>query len=60
MKRTIFCGKQGLALRGHRDDNLDWQANEAGTEGKFAQLVHFRAETDPVMAEYLSHHWISF
>ena len=23
LKITIFCGKQGLALRGHRDDKID-------------------------------------
>lgn len=53
LKITIFCGKQGLALRGHRDDKIDWQASEVGNQGNFAQLVHFRAETDKVLAEYL-------
>ena len=53
LKITIFRGKQGLALRGHRDDTIDWQASEAGNQGNFAQLMCFRAEIDPVMAEYL-------
>ena len=53
LKITIFCGKQGLALRGHRDDKIDWQASEVGNQGNFAQLVRFRADTDKVLAEYL-------
>lgn len=53
LKITISCGKQGLALRGHRDHKIDWQASEAGNQDNFAQLVRFRIETDPVMAECL-------
>ena len=25
LRIVILCGKQGLALRGHRDDRVDWQ-----------------------------------
>ena len=44
--KTKPCGKQGLPLHGHRDDKIDRQASEAGNH----KLVHFRAETDPVLA----------
>lgn len=34
-KIVIFCGKQGLALRGHRDDKVNWQCSESVNEGNF-------------------------
>ena len=44
LKIVILCGKQGLVLRGHRDDRIDWNAkDELLNEGNFVQLVHFRA-----------------
>ena len=24
LRIVLFCGKQGLAFRGHRDDRIDW------------------------------------
>ena len=53
LKIIILCGKQGLTLHGYRDDKIDWQVYESGNQGNFAKLVRFRAETDPVLAEYL-------
>ena len=47
----VLCGRQGLSLRGHRDD-LTHQ-DEDGSKGNFLELVHFRASTDPVLAEHL-------
>uniref|UniRef100_A0A1X7TIY2 TTF-type domain-containing protein n=2 Tax=Amphimedon queenslandica TaxID=400682 RepID=A0A1X7TIY2_AMPQE len=42
MKVVIVCGKQGLALRGHRDDNVDWTDEGYGrNEGNFIELVRF-------------------
>ena len=54
-KITILCGKQGLALRGHRDDRIHWEdEGEGSNEGNFVQLVKFRAETDEILADHLS------
>ena len=54
-KIVIFCGKQGLALRGHRDDRIHWEDEDRGTnEGNFVQLVRFCAETDKILANHLS------
>ena len=49
----MLCGKQGLALQGHRDDNVVW-TNEAESEsGNFIELVRFRAESDEVLRHHL-------
>ncbi len=53
-KVTILCGKQGLALRGHRDDNIQWEEGSSNNEGNFIELVRFRAETDKCLADHLS------
>lgn len=52
---VILCGKQGLALRGHRDDRVDWQSHlDRFNEGTSVQLVHFRAEKDSTLSDYLA------
>ena len=43
LKCVSFCGKQGLSLRGHRDDST---ASDASNKGNFIELVRFRAEND--------------
>ena len=49
---VLLCGKQGIALRGHRDDHISW--HEALTNhGNFIELVRFRAVTDSILAEHL-------
>ena len=55
-KIVLLCGKQGLALRGHRDDRISWEedANTHFNEGNFVKLIRFRAETDSVLAEHLA------
>ena len=54
-KVAIRCGKQGLAMRGHRDDKVQWDVEgEGSNEGNFIQLIRFRADTDKVLAEHLS------
>ena len=52
---VMLCGKQGLALRGHRDDNIVWasEGDEAANHGNFIELVRFRAETDEVLRNHL-------
>ena len=54
-KVALLYGKQGLAMRGHRDDRVQWEdEGEGSNEGNFIQLVRFRAETDKVLADHLS------
>ena len=53
LRIVLFCGKQGLAFRGHRDDRVDWSQEASINEGNFVQLVRFRAETDPALADHL-------
>lgn len=53
-KVVILCGKQGLALRGHRDDRIDWKTEASFNEGNFIQLIRFHAETDPILAKHLA------
>ena len=54
LRIVTLCGKQGLALCGHRDDRIDWQSEERLNEGNFIQLVRFRAEIDATLSTYLS------
>ena len=45
---------RGLPLRGHRDDRIDFgQGSIYSNQGNFIDLVHFRAETDEVLADHL-------
>ena len=54
LKIVILCGKQGIALCGHRDDGIHWEDDDGSlNEGKFMQLVRFRAETDTILADHL-------
>ena len=55
-KSLLLCGRQGLGLRGHRDDRIAWIEDDDGhsNEGNFVELVRFRAETDPVLADHLA------
>ena len=39
LKIVLLCGKQGLALRGHRDDGIDWSEESPSNKGNFVQLV---------------------
>ena len=51
---VMLCGKQGFALRGHRDDKINWE-EYSGNLGNFLELVHFRAETDEVLRKHLQY-----
>ena len=54
LKVIMLCGKQGLPLRGHRDDGVDLgQSIISSNKGTFIELVHFRAVTDEVLAKHL-------
>ena len=54
-KVVLLCGMQGLALRGHRDDHIEWdeEREESGNQGNFTALVRFRAETDEILKKHL-------
>lgn len=53
---VMFCGKQGLPLRGHRDDCIVWDREDTvnANQGNFLELVRFRAETDEVLRKHLA------
>ena len=49
----IFCGRQGIALRGHCDDRLD-EASESINHGNFHALLQFRIDAgDEALKEHL-------
>ena len=49
LKCLELCGRQGLALRGHRDD----EASSALNKGNFKALINFRADAGDMV---LQHH----
>ena len=52
---TIFCGRQGIALRGHRDDQKHMEQQRSGNHGNFWALLQFRVSSgDSVLSEHLS------
>ena len=56
LRVVMLCGKQGLALRGHRDDNIVWTnegEGESDNHGNFIELVRFRAESHEVLRHHL-------
>ena len=51
VKCLELCGRQGIALRGHRDDNT---STDLLYQGKFKAVVNFRVESgDIVLQEHL-------
>lgn len=56
LKIVLLCGRQGLALRGHCNDRITWTEDDDGHSNKenFVELVRFRAETNPVLADHLA------
>ena len=50
LKCIAFCGKQGLSLRGHRDDST---TSDSDNHGNFIELVRFMTENDDVLRKYL-------
>ena len=56
-KMDVLCGKQGLSLRGHRDDHINWIDSEPegvqhSNQGNFVELVCFRAEHDQILIHF--------
>ena len=53
-KVVLLCGKQGIPLHGHRDDDIDWNDEEVhSTQGNFIELIRFRAKTDNALKIHL-------
>ena len=46
----IYCGKQGISFRGHRDDAT---TDASSNRGNFIALLEFRANTDSVLANFI-------
>jgi len=54
IKTIIFCGRNNLALREHRDDGLNPETAIIGNEGVFIRLLAFRVDSgDQILAEHL-------
>ena len=46
----VYCGKQGIGLRGHRDDST---ANETVNQGNFKALLQMYATKDKVLKKFI-------
>ena len=50
----IFCGRQGIALRGHRDDRPSVEEDPNKNHGNFLALLQFRVQSgDKVLSDHL-------
>ena len=50
IKTVMFCGRQNIALRGHRDDSTN---RDLGNPGNFQALLDFRTDSgDTVLQEH--------
>ena len=57
MKTILFCGRQNIALRGHRDSALDIErdVDDSQNHGNFVALLNFRIDAgDSVLEQHLS------
>lgn len=53
IKCVIFCGKQNIALRGHRDDSRDYKSDQ--NCGNFQRLLEFRCEAgDEILQQHFN------
>ena len=51
---VIFCGRQGIALRGHRDDRPSVEEDPNGNHGNFLALLQFRVQSgDKVLSDHM-------
>ena len=54
IKTVVLCGKQNMALRGHRDE-LSHLDESSGNPGNFQALLNFRVEAgDKVLANHFA------
>ena len=57
MKTILFCGRQNIVLRGHRDSALDIErdVDDSQNHGNFVALLNFRIDAgDSVLEQHLS------
>lgn len=53
LKSLIYCGRQGISLRGHRDD--DTEKCSSFNHGNFKELLKFRADAgDNILEQHLA------
>ena len=53
-RAVVFCGRQGLALGGHRDDWKHLDETPHANHGNFVALLQFAVEADnEILAEHL-------
>ncbi|CAG2190984.1 unnamed protein product [Mytilus edulis] len=53
IKSLVFCGRQGIALRGHRDDDTD--KGSSTNKGNFKELLNFRVDAgDSILEKHLN------
>ena len=48
-----FLSKQGLAFRGHRDDNVDFSSEDTN-RGNFVATLQLMAKSDPILSKHLA------
>ena len=48
-----FLAKQGLAFRGHRDDNVDFSSEDTN-RGNFVATLQLMAKSDPILSKHLA------
>lgn len=53
IETVLFCGRQGLALRGHRDSGRVTEVSEEN-DGNFRELLRYRAKTDETLRQLLA------
>ena len=51
---VMLCAKQQVALRGHRDDKVDFAHASAANEGNFIAVLRLLAESNPTLKEHLT------
>ena len=54
VETVILCGRQGIALRGHRDDQTHVESDPLSNHGNFLALLKFRIEAgDQALGDHL-------
>ena len=54
LTNSCFCGRQNIALRGHRDDSTYLKAQHGRNTGNFQELLDFRVKSgDSILEEHL-------
>ena len=52
VKTVIFCGRQNVPLRGHRDDSKEYESS--ANTGNFQELINFRIDSgDTVLKDHV-------